>query len=509
MSTTAPTFDGIEHIVVLMLENRSFDNVLGRTFEPNAKRVNGYYPSWEHLAPIPVPGFNVPGRNVLVSSIPTPDPGEWWQYMNQQIFGLLEPPPVNAPSPTEPGPLGPMGGFVQNYHRTLQDYDYPTVLTPLIMNGYSAEQMPVTTALAQAFAVVDRHFASAPCQTMPNRCFAQLGTAMGYVNNDSYPQGNYNKSVSNAPYFAPTIFNQISDTPGLSWKVYFNDFPLTALMAGTWLHPEHFHFFDRFKADVAAGQLPSYSWIEPAYQLFATDNHPPHDINLGEYLLAEVYNTLRADPALFQKTLLIVTYDEHGGCFDPVMPPGCTADAGWTHRVPYFAFDRYGVRVPTLLISPRIPPGTVGTPGFGPGVGPDYDHTSILATVRHALGVAGKPLSDREGQALDYRAFLIQDPAQPNLGPEQVSVGLSREELELQAVVSTVSSLGQLWYENHHKIPATVDEALAAHAAHQAGSWAPPPADPGLSDAEKLEHIGQGLLRLYGRRPAGLMRWSA
>ncbi|MBI3347688.1 MAG: phosphoesterase [Burkholderiales bacterium] len=511
---TANPFQGIEHIVVLMLENRSFDNVLGRTFEPDAKRLNNYYPSWEHRFPIPIPGFTIPGRNVLVSSIPTPDPGEWWQYMNQQIFGLLEPPPVNAGSPTQFGPLGPMGGFVQNYHQTLEAFDYPTVLTPTIMHGYTADQMPVTTALGKAFAVVDTHFASAPCQTMPNRCFAQLGTALGFVNNDSYLTGNYNTHTSNAPYFAQTIFNQVGDTPGLDWKVYFNDFPLTALMANTWPHLDRFHCFDKFKVDVAADQLPSYSWIEPAYQLFASDNHPPHDINIGEFLLAEVYNTLRANAALFEKTLLIVTYDEHGGCYDPVFPPTCTPDDQWADRTPQFAFDRYGVRVPTLLISPRIAPGTLGTPGT-PGTpggaadpAPVYDHTSILATARRCLGLQGGPLSRREADANDYGAFLTLDPSSPNLGPPEVSVGLSREDLELQAVANTLSSLGQLWYENHHKIPTSADGIAQAHAAHATGTWAPPPADASLSDAGKLEDIHQGLLRLFGRRPVGLMRWT-
>lgn len=507
MATGNP-FEGIEHVVVLMLENRSFDNVLGNTFEPGVKRENGYYPSWEHKIPIPIPAFTIPGRNVLVSSIPTPDPGEWWQYMNQQIFGLLEPPGVNLPSPTACGPLGPMGGFVQNYHQTLQAFGYPTAFTPTIMHAYSADQMPVTTALGKAFAVVDTHFASAPCQTMPNRCFAQLGTALGFVNNDSYPTGDYNQSTSNAPYIAQTIFNQIGDTPGLDWRVYFNDFPLTALMVNTWPHLNKFRFFDEFKKDVAANQLPSYSWIEPAYQIFASDNHPPHDVNIGEYLLSEVYNTLRANTALFEKTLLIVTYDEHGGCYDHVMPPACTPDDQWTRCTPYFRFDRYGVRVPTLLISPRIAPGTLGTPGRQPDAAPVYDHTSILATVRRCLGVQGGPLSQREADAQDYAAFLTLDPSQPNMGPEQVSVGLSREELELQSAVSTLSSLAQLWYENHHKIPSTavgVGQALAVHAA---GAWVPAAADPSLSDAEKLNDIHQGLLRLFGRRPVGLMRWT-
>jgi phospholipase C len=508
MPVTASPFSGIEHIVVLMLENRSFDNILGATFEPNVTRINKYYPLGEKLPSVPISAFTLPGRNELVASIPTPDPGEWWQYMNQQIFGSLQPQTVNAGSPTAAGPLGMMGGFVQNYWQTLTAFGYPTILTPTIMHQYTADQLPVTTALAKAFAVSDRTFASAPCQTMPNRCFAQLGSALGFVNNDSYLTGDYNVSTTNAPYFATSIFGQINATAGVDWKVYFNDFPLTALMADTWLDlTTKFHFFDQFASDVAAGTLPQYSWIEPAYQIFASDNHPPHDINIGEYLLAEVYNTLRANPTVWASTLLIVTYDEHGGCYDHVTPPAATPDAGWTTRVPYFNFDRYGVRVPTLLISPRIAPG-VGTPGTSPGNGPNYDHTSILATVRNCFGITGGPLSDREKNANDYSAFLTLDSSNPNNGPASVSVGLSKEELELQAVVNTLSSLAQLWYENHRKIPANPAQAKLAHAAFADGSWAPPLSRMGLTDDEKLADIHDGLIRLFGRRPTKLMQWT-
>ena len=508
MSAPSSPYAGIEHIVVLMLENRSFDNMLGATIEPGATRSNQYYPLGTKLPAVTVPAFTLPGRNELVASIPTPDPGEWWQYMNQQIFGLLAPPPVNATSPTAAGPLGPMGGFLQNYWQTLSTFGYPTLLAPTIMHQYTADQLPVTSALAKAFAVSDQTFASAPCQTMPNRCFAQLGSALGYVNNNSYLTGDYNVGTDNAPYFATSIFGQINATPGLDWKVYFNDFPLTALMMDTWVDiTTKFHFFDQFASDVAAGTLPQYSWIEPAYQIFASDNHPPHDVNIGEYLLAEVYNTLRANPAVWANTLLIVTYDEHGGCYDHVAPPAAMPDAGWTTRVPYFNFNRYGVRVPTLLISPRIAPG-VGTPGTTPGNGPNYDHTSILATVRNCFNVGGGPLSNREQNASDYSAFLTLGSNNPNNGPASVAVGLSKAELAAQAVVNTFSSLAQLWYENHRKIPANPALAKLALAARAAGDLSQPMALKGLTDQEKLADIHDGLIRLFGRRPTGLMQWQ-
>ena len=491
----------IKHIVVLMLENRSFDNILGETFEPGVTRINKFYPPHEHLLPIPIPGFTIGGRNLLSASIPTPDPGEFFQFMNQQIFGLLKPPPVNTPSQTEFGPLGEMGGFVQNYLQVLTDHDYPKLLLPTIMHQYTEKQLPVTTALGKAFGVADTYHASAPCQTMPNRCFAEMGTALGFVNNDSY-DGSYDNSHSNAPYFSTTIFNQINQTAGVDWNVYFGDFPLTLWMADTWpdLFQEKFHFFDKFQEHVDCNSLPSYSWIEPAYQLFPTDNHPPHDINLGEYLLQEVYNTLRGNQEIWEQTLLIVTYDEHGGCYDHVLPPGAEPDGD----NPIFAFDRYGVRVPTLLISPYIQCGTVGTPGYEPGTGPTYDHTSILATVRNCFDVKGGALSRREACATDLGQFLTLPANDLNQGPASVSVGLSRKELERQAVVETISSLGQLWWDNHHKIPASVQDVDA----HKAGIYSAPPAEKELSDREKIKGIQDDLKRRFGRTPVGLLKYA-
>ena len=199
----------IKHIVVLMLENRSFDNILGSTFEPDVKRSNSFYPPGDEHFPIPIPAFNIGGRNVLSASIPTPDPGEHFQYINQQIFGLKDPPPIGSKTPAV-GPLGEMGGFVQNYYRAITDYGYPKLLLPTIMNQYSETQLPVTTALGKAFAVLDNYHASAPCQTMPNRCFAEMGTALGHVNNDTY-DGSYNNKTSEL-YIGPTIFNHIDQT---------------------------------------------------------------------------------------------------------------------------------------------------------------------------------------------------------------------------------------------------------------------------------------------------------
>jgi phospholipase C len=397
----------IRHIVVLMLENRSFDNLLGWQYGLSASDSNRYYNPPPDGPSTTVPSWNNTGVDWKTMTIPNPDPGESFAEMCQQIWGLTAPPPAGS-VPTTPGPLGPMGGFAQDY-LTIPDVNTGSVAN--IMHAFKPAQVQALSTLASAFVAVETYFASAPCQTMPNRCFAQLGTAKGYINNETtFPDGT---RILNAPYFGPTIFNQISATPGLDWRVYFGDFPLTLAMADVWKYIlKNFRWFVDFAADVKNGDLPAYTWIEPSYLVLPNDMHPPHDVLLGDLLVAEVYNALRQS-ALWESTLLIIMFDEHGGCYDRIFPGEATPPGG-----PYvdgYTFNRYGVRVPTVLCSPYIPQTQTGTSG------PVYDHTSILSTVRSAFSVQGGPLSDRERAANGLGDFLTLSPPNLNLGPESVS----------------------------------------------------------------------------------------
>jgi len=166
----------------------------------------------------------------------------------------------------------------------------------------------------------------------------------------------------------------------------------------------HFHFYRQFQADCQSGQLPSYSFIEPQYYPDMAhpenDQHPPSVVTLGEQLIADVYNRLRSSK-LWIKTLLIVTYDEHGGCYDHVPPPSATQPE--TPRPDQvFKFDRYGVRVPAVIVSPYVKPGTILRP---PGAVP-YDHTSIIATLRKRFPALGGPLTRRDETAPDLESAL-------------------------------------------------------------------------------------------------------
>lgn len=378
--------DKIKHVVVLMLENRSFDNILGHLhhINPEIDGITGQEsnPSKDNPLPIVIrQGVNFDYESM---SVPTPDPGELWTDINQQIFGLENPAPSDRPL---------MNGFVNNY---AQANGKPED----IMYYYSAEQVPVLSQLAQAYGVCDRWFASAPCQTWPNRFFLHTGTANGYENN----------SPAHFPYLMDTIFNRLSEHDQ-EWGIFYHDFPQTLTLSKLWPHLNRFHFYHEFKEFAEQGQLPAYSFIEPRFfaelENLPNDQHPPHHVGLGEDLIADVYNAVRLSPN-WPNTLLIIIYDEHGGCYDHVAPPAALSPDRNNHQP--FNFDRYGVRIPAVLISPYIKPGTVLRPNDSTAthIAYPYDHTSVIATLRKCFNL-GKPLSNRDAVAPDLEKVLNLD----------------------------------------------------------------------------------------------------
>ena len=281
-----------------------------------------------------------------------------------------------------------MDGFVKNY---LAQRDGP--IGRNIMHYFTPKQVPVISALAKQFAVCDRWFASAPCQTWPNRWFVHAATADGHENNN--------------PVHLPdvdTIYNRFERAGMKDWKIYFHDLAQAHTLLKLFLLCDHFQFYRQFKADCQSGQLPSYSFIEPQYYPDLAhpenDQHPPSVVTLGEQLIADVYNCIRSSK-LWAKTLLIITYDEHGGCYDHVPPPAATEPEA-PREGQVFKFDRYGVRVPAVIISPYVEPGTKLRP---PGRIP-YDHTSIIATLRKRFPALGGPLTQRDAAAPDLERVL-------------------------------------------------------------------------------------------------------
>lgn len=372
--------DNIEHFVVLMLENRSFDSMLGALY-PKSATFDGLAGTESNpdSAGDPVPVWCSAEIDDNAMRIPDPDPGELWTDINTQLFG-------NAVVPVPPIPT--MDGFVKNY---VAQPNGPVGRN--IMHYFSPAQVPVISQLATQFAVCDRWFASAPCQTWPNRWFVHAATADGHENNE--------------PIHLPgveTIYNRFEQAGMHDWKIYFHDLAQAHTLLQIFTLSDHFHFYRQFQTDCQTGQLPTYSFIEPQYYADLAhpenDQHPPSVVTLGEQLIADVYNCIRSS-SLWTKTLLIITYDEHGGCYDHVPPPAAAQpEAPSPGQV--FNFDRYGVRVPAVLVSPYIAPGTILRPvGAVP-----YDHTSIIATLRKRFQQLGGPLTGRDATAPDLESVL-------------------------------------------------------------------------------------------------------
>ena len=402
----------IEHVVVLALENRSFDSMLGRLY-PKTEQFDGLDGSESNPWHKPdgsvetITVWNSPKLTAHAASIPVDDPGELFSDINQQIFGHA----------AQPGGQASMSGFVDNY-MAQPEGDSPRD-PRAAMHYFLPHQVPVISQLARAFGVSDRWHASAPCETWPNRYFMHCGTAGGRVNNRK-PYLPY------LPAAMPTIFRRLGGR-GHKWRIYFHDMPQSAALVDLWTKiPTHFCLFqDEFERHASTGRLATYSFIEPRYftsrrhQTVPNDQHPPHNMVYGEQLIAAVYNAVRSAPT-WPRTLLVIVYDEHGGCFDHVPPPAAVPPGG-----PYpegFRFDRYGVRVPAVIVSPYVPPGSIVRPASEPDgeQPPPFDHCSIQATL-HRLFDLGPPLTPRVAAAPDLISALSLSKPENN-GPEHIEL---------------------------------------------------------------------------------------
>ena len=412
--------DRIKHLIVVMMENRSFDHLLGFL-----------YADVNNIPPINIP-TPPPGGKTTFDGLVQPNPtSDYWNPSNADYFSGEDPIKVFATRGTTGAQpflapdhdpheefdnitaqiFGPktstrterMRGFLVDYVTT--DPGHPEKANQL-MECYSPEQVSVISQLARNYAVSDRWFCSTPNQTLPNRAFVHAGTSMGRVSNKPDPL-----------YDAETIFEVLEDT-GHRWKVY-NDTILMSLarlqFPQLWdpLLQPHFRGMGEFEEDCRDGTLPEYSFVEPSFQIEPNDEHPPHDVSLGEQFLLRVWKAVSGGKE-WESTLLLITFDEHGGCYDHVEPPPAVPpDAASNPGEEGFRFDRYGVRVPTVLISPYIEAGTVfRSPSDVP-----YDHTSILATIRDWLQIPAEKMlsSARVEKAPRFGNVLTRTAARTDL----------------------------------------------------------------------------------------------
>jgi len=373
--------DKLEHIVVLMMENRSFDHMLG-----SLKAVN---PAIDGVDPNAFANPDAKGN--LVKPQPKaefqaqlqPDPDHHFPAVDLQIYG------GDKNDNRKPN----MQGFVKSYFNQQRDLKH----SQKIMYYFPKEKLPVLTTLALEFAVFNRWFASIPGPTICNRAFAHYGTSFGRVDlNPIYP-----------PETIKSIYTRlISASPKRTAKVYYYDTTSSTMEVANLLQnqPELFGTYSQFLDDCDKGNLPSYSFVEPNYsdhetdsgEQVANDQHPDHNMQAGEMFIASIYQAIKNNPGLWETTALLITYDEHGGIFDHVAPPDCpkdqfTADGNATGTGVPFHFDRLGVRVPSILISPWIPKGSV--------VDRVFDHASIPATITKFFLGDWSPRSPRETSA--------------------------------------------------------------------------------------------------------------
>ena len=350
----------IDHVVVVMLENRSFDHMLGYL------SLVGGRPDVDGLRPELVneyDGVTYPIRHLDTTAVDV-DPNHSSSAIDQQIAD------------------GAMTGFVANMAETLTASD--TFGDPgVVMGYYDGSDLPVYDHFAREFAVCTRWFSSVPGATLPNRLYALAGGAAG--------------SRDDVPRPRPPLYNRASfvrhlDAHQVSWRWYSFDPGTLRLADAHYLlgHHDQFAYVSKtglpwrakiditvndsigsFLDDAANGTLPSVSWIDPAFTNFnplgfpVNDDHPPADVSDGQDLVLAVYDALASSPQ-WDRSLLVVVYDEHGGFYDHVPPPRAQDDDP-------AMFGRYGVRVPAMVVSPFIEPGTVTDTTF--------DHTSLIKTI--------------------------------------------------------------------------------------------------------------------------------
>ena len=374
-----PGVDQLQHIVVCMMENRSFDHMLG-----GLKAENSLIDGLDGDEDNPDPN----GRLVRVSADAayrgqlTPDPDHAFPAVDKQLYN-------NSHLRTAPN----MQGFVRSYYDQLRDVGH----AGNVMKYFAPSKLSVLTTLAREFAVFNAWFASIPGPTLCNRAFAHYGTSFGQVGMTWWYAGHATDSI-----YDRLVAN------GYTAKVYYYDAKSSTLEVPNLLknQPAVFGTYPDFLAACSDGTLPNYSFIEPNYsdheaddrsEILASDQHPDHDVREGERFIASVYNAIRRNPQLWASTALLIVYDEHGGLYDHVVPPACTPD-GFSAKPEEtggvdFKFDRLGVRVPAILVSPWVPRNTI-VPSTRV-----FEHASIPATVTDHFAVPYSARTNREQSA--------------------------------------------------------------------------------------------------------------
>jgi phospholipase C len=386
----------IHHLVVLMLENRSFDHLLGY-YVPREEGARGG-PRVAGLTGTEFNLFNPEDPSAGSCAVHktegtdgyTTDPDPRHEHADAMVDLFCDPRP-----PAETAPKN--GGFLFNYAKLeVNGTKIPPETASQIMACFDvATQLPAVMALAENFLVLDHWFSSLPGPTWPNRFFAHCATSGGLSGSPSDLSSLFSVEGM-SPFGMPTIYENLAAIQQ-DWRIYYHDVPQALALER--LHPQRakFQHIAQFFQDAAAGTLPPYCFLEPAFfnssllGLIANDMHPSHDVRHGDQLVAAVYNALRQGPA-WAETALLLLWDEHGGFYDHLPPPRTVSPDGRSDGSG-FDFTQLGVRVPAILVSPRVARGGV--------VSTVFDHSSIPATVKSLFGTPTF-LTRRDAEAASF-----------------------------------------------------------------------------------------------------------
>jgi phospholipase C len=404
----ATGLQNIARFVVLMLENRSFDHLLGslKSLNPAVWGVVGSefsnYPDpsthqQQAITTQPAADFKMPF-----------DPKHEFCDVQKQLYGPGSNQKVCSNPPTTPAL---MNGFLFSGNQAA-DGNNAAGQGFRVMECFQPKQLSAMSTLAQEFAIFNFWYSSLPGPTWPNRFFVHAATSGGLTDSPPTPG-----VAAGFVFNGGTIYQAISNA-GKDWRIYHDGMPQAAgidALRMAYLDPftRHFREMEYFVQDVSAGILPEYTFIEPQYDTggnYVNGNsmHPLNDIRYGEQLVKLVYETLRNNPKYWQETMLIITFDEHGGFYDHVAPPLAVPTGDDTHYANPdnpFPFNLYGVRVPAIVVSAYTQAKTVvGSNPSDPST--IFDHTSILATVEKRFGLQPLTARDRAANTLDIALNL-------------------------------------------------------------------------------------------------------
>jgi len=376
------------------MENRSFDHMLGslKAINPAIDGIDGTQSNPDTQGKVAKAEPKAKYQSQL-----DPDPGHDFDEVDFQIFA----------GDTTVNRIPTMQGFVRQYFEKRQDVK----ASRQVMHFFPKEKLPVITTLATEFCVFNRWFSSIPGPTLCNRAFAHYGTSFGHVGMQIlYPNVQFK-----------SVYERLQ-AAGKTAKIYLFDLQSASMEIVNLLQhqPQFFGTYRQFLDDCASGNLPDYSFIEPNYTdhfsdageaILASDQHPDHHVLEGERFVASIYNAIKANAALWRSTAMLVTYDEHGGIYDHVAPPNCTPDGfvaqpADTGTGKPFLFDRLGVRVPAVLVSPWVARNTVDNR--------DFEHASIPNTVTELFAPLHSERSVREKASNTFHDLLTLAAPRPD-----------------------------------------------------------------------------------------------